>query len=82
MEAKKLSLRRAVLQAEGALDAARSVARETDAAIVTPHYTEDALTQMGWARSKGECTAYRDAFTLTYVAEWQARYRRLTSSCT
>jgi hypothetical protein len=63
---------------EAAADAVRSVARESDAAVLSPHYTESALHQMGWARSYGASRLYRGYFTSAFVAAWQARVAALS----
>lgn len=72
---KELTARKAAQLA--ALDAKASVARETDAAILTPKYTVSALHQNGWMRSYGAPRAYRAAFTNAYVLAWAARYDAL-----
>jgi hypothetical protein len=61
------------VQQEASAAAQASVARESDAAVLTPRYTTQALTQMGWARSYGASRAYRAAFTDAFVVAWQAR---------
>lgn len=61
-----------------ALDAKASVARETDAAIITPRYTTSALLQMGYARAYGQSRAYRAAFSEYFFLEWMKRYIALT----
>lgn len=58
-------------------DAQNSVARESDAAILTPRYTTSALEQMGWQLSYGQTRAYREAYTESFVKAWQARYAKL-----
>jgi len=74
--AKKLLARRVAEIAEA--DARRSVARESDAAVLAPAYTTSALEQMGQARSYGESRVYRDAYTTAFVSAWQARVESLS----
>ena len=67
------------IQTRAALDAARSVLRETDRGIVAPAYTEAALAQMADQRSYGESDIYRATFKQWFVAGWLARFCALTA---
>lgn len=62
---------------EAAAAAVASVARESDAAVLGPRYTTQALHQMGWARSYGASRVYRAAFTNAFVLAWQSRVAAL-----
>ena len=67
------------LRHEATAAAHTSVARESDAAVLGPRYTDDALHQMGWARSYGANRLYRGWFTSAFVAAWKDRVASLSN---
>lgn len=59
-------------------DAAKSVGRYRDKAIIEPRYTLTALYQTGLNLSYGQTKTYRAAFASAFADEWSARYTELT----